>query len=129
LSRPYLIRDFQFLLEGWEWMDAEGQVYTVDSSSVTCGTNMMFRWTRDFALVSPTQFNYRLGTIRTFPVVDSLSFSFGPLQDYQCLDPDAATTPIYLTPDGPLWDAANQRLSTWRLVWQADPAIPDTDTL
>lgn len=127
-GRPYLIRDIRFLLESWVWTDAAGGVYTVDSAMTACG-GADITWTADHVHVIATQFLYPIGTIRDFPHMEALRFHAGPTRDYSCLDPEDSETPDFLTADGPLWDPESESLGTLRLVVQADPAVPGTDTL
>ncbi len=127
-GRPYLIRDIRFLLESWTWTDAEGMLYSVDSSVIAC-SGAEITWAADHVQVIPTQFVYPIGTVRAFPQMTALRFAAGPTRDYTCLDPDDSATPDFLTADGPLWDPKTETLSTLRLVLQTDLAAPQTDTL
>ena len=127
-GRPYLIRDIRFLLESWTWTDAEGHLYSVDSSVIAC-SGAEITWAADHVQVIPTQFVYPIGTVMEFPQMTALRFAAGPTRDYACLDPEDSDTPDFLTTGGPLWDPDTETLATLRLVLQTDLAAPETDTL
>lgn len=127
-GRPYLIKDLRFLLECWQWADFSGEIYTVDTTRVTCGGSSL-ALPADFNLIAPNQFQYTLGRVREFPEAEAIRFSIGPARDYSCADDGDFAVPVFLTDEGPLWDASSGSLGAGRVVIQADPLDPKTDTL
>lgn len=124
----YKISDLRYFLTAWSWVDGEDVTYTVDSVNAECGSEVL-SYTPDILMIDTRQFTYTLGTIRQSPVMDSLFFTLGLVEDFSCLDPDAADTPESLTESSPLWNPETQQLETIRLVLQRDITAEQLDTI
>ena len=114
-NNAYQIVDIQYFLSSWSWKDADHNLYTVDSIAADCAGETL-TYTPDINLIEPRLFVYPLGTFRISPVIDTIAFHLGLVEDFSCLNDTSTTTPGILTPASPLWNPDTKTLSTIRLV-------------
>jgi len=126
--QPYIINDLKYFLSAWSWQDVDGMVYTVDSVSVPCNTEIL-TYTPDILTADTRKFAYPLGTIRLAPMTDSLFMTFGLVEDFSCLENNDETTPVNLNDQSPLWNSETASLETIRLILQRDLESVTFDTI
>jgi hypothetical protein len=127
-GQPYKIQDLKYFFSTWGWKDSAGNLYTVDSVNGVCDENI-FTYSPDNLIIDSRQFIYTLGSIRQFPVIDSVMFTLGLTEDYSCLDAENPGTPSGLTDQSPLWNKESSSLETMRLIVQKDLDAEIFDTL
>jgi len=126
--KPYFIVDIQYFLSAWSWKSLENETYTVDSTVADCA-GQVFTYTNDINIVDPRRFVYTLGTFRIAPIIDTLSFHMGLVEDFSCLNDTLDETPVILTASSPLWNPATGALSTMRLILNRNPVDTLQDTI
>lgn len=126
--QPYKIQDLKYYLTSWSWSDISGNVYTVDSVEAGCNEEVL-RFTPDILIADTRQFIFPMGTIRKSPATDSLYFSIGLEEDFNCIDEEDPDTPSGITKQSPLWNPQTSSLETIRLVLQRDLSAEDYDTV
>jgi hypothetical protein len=114
-QNPYQIVDIRYFLSSWTWKGLDNSVYTVDSTEADCAGNKL-RYTKDINAIEPRIFIYLLGNYRQAPVIDSVNFHMGLVEDFECLEDTLSSTPDILTPASPLWNPDTEELSTMRLI-------------
>lgn len=127
-NQPYKIQDLRYFLSSWSWSDAEQQVYTIDSLSISCEAGDI-RYTPDILTIDPRQFVYTLGTIRLSPSIISLMFRIGLPPQLSCVEETREDVPPALSDESPLWDSLAMSRAAMRLVLQRDTSMPAFDTL
>jgi len=114
-QNPYKIVDIRYFLSSWTWKGVDNAAYTVDSTEADCAGHKL-RYTKDINAIESRIFIYLLGNYRQAPVIDSVNFHMGLVEDFECLDDTLSSTPDILTPASPLWNPHTEDLSTMRLV-------------
>src|SRR5688572_27424406 len=88
----YRIIDLRYLLSSFSWLDENNAIYTVDSSDIECGGDLL-GYTQDLIIVEPRKFVYTLDTIRLSPSVRNLNFKIGWKPEFVCVDETDETLP------------------------------------
>lgn len=127
-GEQYKIIDLRYLLSSFTWIDADGQMYTIDSTDIACG-NESVRYTHDLVIVEPRKFVYVLDTIRLSPEVRTLNLKFGWKEELQCVDETSENIPAEFSDASPLWDTLSDSRAAIRLILQPDLNIYHFDTL
>jgi len=127
-SNPYQIVDIRYFLSSWTWKGFDNSIYTIDSTEADCAGDKL-RYTEDINAVESRIFVYPLGFIRQAPIIDSLAFHLGLVEDFSCLVDTLSSTPDILTPASPLWNPATGALSAMRLIVNRNIADTIVDTV
>ena len=127
-GKPFVINDLRYILSSFTWTGIEGEVHTIDSSEVACGTNMI-GFTHDIVIVEPRKFVYVLDTFRLYPTINEIQLKAGWKPELQCVDETDVNLPVVFHNTSPLWDSTANARAAIRLIVQIDTSNEVFDTV